>query len=442
MKKIFSLLVLLSLVGATVFAQEEAAEKAPPEVKVSGSVDTGFFVNTTDKKVSNGGKNYDDDRIISQDVENGKVLGKVEFGLTDDEKFGVTLKYSAEGDRIFGQDTFSANGWINFLDKKLKVSAGTDGLDFDISHLPVDLTAGVHFNFADRNAEKWTATEFFSETEFVVGYTMPDLFTAGVTLALDGSGDASAMYDDGWIRDLSTYVLVTKYFSPGSIMDMEADNTGTPFNDPTATKLVVNFGLKAVKDLTADLDVTVWHLGSPGTDPSEINNIYKNSSVQKASQQVEGLGALGIHAKLGYALLEGKLGLTVDPTFVLYFAKPDIPSGTDSKTEAFINAAYAPALQIVPAVSYKISDAVSAGLEFNYRTKFNFLNRIAVKPSLTWQVLPNAKIGLSFELINLSEGAAVIDFEKGLESSFAGTQYTVEQTRITTETKLTFGFTF
>jgi hypothetical protein len=455
MKKIFSLLILLSMVGATaVFAQEEAAEKAPPQLKISGSVDTGFYLGTTSATIGTDEK--DDDRLFFQNADGSATKDRLNFNLTDDERFGVKLEWTIEGKSVnndggpWGDSDFQALGWINFLEKKLKVTAGTNGLDFDISHLPVDLTAGVHFNFPGSGDTRfnddgtpqddlWTAAEFFSETELVVGYTMPDLFSAGITFNLDGSGDDSALYDDGWVRDLSTWVTSGAAAQYHNL----AWGKGAPKYDPTAMKLAVNFSLKAIKDLTADLDLTAWNLGSKSgklfKDDGSLNggNIYKNAVLDKVSFHQKGLAAMQIHAKLGYKLLDGKLGLTLDPTFAIYFAeKPAYSSSATDKQKAYLDARYAAAFQIVPAVSYALNDAMTAGLDFGYRTKFGFVDRISVKPSLSWKVLSNATLGFSFELVSTSDGTAVADYEESRDSNYEN------KATVTTKTGVTFGFTF
>jgi hypothetical protein len=474
MKKIFSLLILLSMVGAAVFAQEEAAEKAPPQLKISGSVDTGFYLGTTSSKKDTINDN-DEDRLFYQNADGARTLDKLNFSLSDGEKFGVNLGWSIEGATPntidatvnglrWGDNTFTANGWINFLEKKLKVTAGTDGLDLDVGNLPLaGLTAGVHFNFpgdGDGVPKRWTASEFFLETQLVAGYEMPDLFSASIDFTLDGSGDDSALYDDDWIRDLSNYNIV---------------KGGVPASDPTAMKLGINFSFKAVKDLTADLDLTLWNLGSASGDIFKDNGdlngglIYKNAEVEKAAFNQKGLGAFKIHAKLGYALLGGNLGLSLEPTFVIYSGtyneKLDwVIESTDTadvkdykeKDNALQAAKYNPVLQLAPAVSYKLNETMTAGLTFTYRTKFDFYNRIAVNPTLSWKVLPNATIGLSFELANVSDGAAftALNDTALVKSTTVGTpskEYWVDRDTApqyrassitTTTTKITFGFTF
>ncbi|MDR2149637.1 MAG: hypothetical protein LBO67_02220 [Spirochaetaceae bacterium] len=436
MKKIFSLLALLAIAGTAVFAQEA------PELKISGSVDTGFYLGTTSNKVGDKA----DDRIIGQEHDGDKAQANAQFKLEGD-RFGAVFGFSAEGPERkkeqWGDGTFDAYGWINFLDKKLKVTAGTNGLDFDLANLPLaGLTGGVHFNFADREIYQETALEFFSETEFLVDYTMADLFTAGITINLDGTVDDSELYDgaeDGDFRVLSPYNLWAHGVNLSSPENSKwyPDNKDAPAYDPTAAKLVVKFGLKAVKDLTADLDLTFLHLGSlPGKlfkDAGVFNQkfYYRNAAASDAVGQA-GLGAIQIHAKVGYKLLDGKLGLSLDPTFFLYTAEQEEwdELAVSDEIEKYLKAFYSPALKIKPEVSYQITDNVSAAFAFTLLTKFDYYTKIAVEPSLKWKVLPNATIGFSFKLENKAPSAVVTDVLGDIDPI------------TTTETKVTFGFTF
>jgi hypothetical protein len=417
-------------------------------------VDTNFFIGTTNTKRRAGdGKEYNNDKVFYQNNDGGRTLDKLNFSLSDGEKFGVNLGWSMEGavdnaGGVWGNNTFTANGWINFLDKKLKTTAGTDGLDFDI--YPIDGLAaliGLDFPEGDLRGKGWTPTQFFFETNYTIKYAMPNLVSLELTLDLDSTADGLKYLDDDWIDDLSPLFL-RKLNSITTIVDYapEFNENGSfigyvpiygsvnPFsNVGTETWFYAGVNLTMIPDLTAGVDVTLWSLGSKaGKLSATPDKVTENGDTY---YNPKGLGATKIHANLGYKIMGGQLSFGIQPVFVLFAAdKEDYADigGTlaPKEAKAHRDAQHQPILDLPINVGYNLNDTMSVGLDFGLRFKFDWLTKITVKPSLSWQVVPNAKIAFSFELANTNYANTYRQDGKATDAL------------LETTTKVAFGFTF